>query len=91
MSARFAYYRAIAASAARHVEFARLKLQMPVLALGGEGAVGEGMLAATRGLVEDVRGGVVKDCGHHVVEEQPECVAEMLLDFLTEVDARIAR
>ena len=91
MSAGFAYYRAVAVSAARHVEFVKHKLQMPVLALGGEGAVGEGMITAMLGLAEDVRGGVVKDCGHYVVEEQPESVAKMLLDFLTEVDAKIAR
>jgi hypothetical protein len=90
MSAVFAYSHAAAVSAARHVEFAKHKLQMPVLALGGEGVFGDGMITAMLGLVEDVRGGVVKDCGQHVVEEEPESVAEMLLDFLREVDAKIA-
>lgn len=89
MSAGFEYYRAVANSAVRHAEFASLKLEMPVLALGGEGAVGKGMVDAMMGLAEDVSGGVVEDCGHYLVEEQPERVAEMVLEFLKGVDRRV--
>jgi pimeloyl-ACP methyl ester carboxylesterase len=32
-------------------------------------------------LAARVEGGAIKDCGHFVVEEQPEILAEALLEF----------
>ena len=84
LRAGFAYYRALD----RDVEhnqalLKRTKLAMPVLALGGGKAFARGpeMLQSLQRVALDVRGGVVADCGHWMPEEQPEVVAEALLEF----------
>lgn len=37
-------------------------------------------------LAVDVKGGVIEDCGHYVMEEQPDAVAGWWLDFFRRVD-----
>ena len=34
-----------------------------------------------------VEGGVIEDCGHYVMEEQPEQVAQRLLAFFARVES----
>ena len=82
----FEYYRSFTTSATQNNEFAKRKLQMPVLALGGENAVGEGVKNSLEGLAETVEGGTILSCGHYVMEEQPEDVARQLCDFFGRVD-----
>lgn len=62
------------------------RLKMPVLALGGEKSFGRGMecLQSLQRVAEDVRGGVVKDCGHWIAEEQPHVLLDKLLAFFGE-------
>lgn len=62
------------------------KLRMPVLALGGAESFGRGMecLESLRRVAEDVRGGVLPDCGHWVAEEQPAVLADALMGFFGE-------
>lgn len=86
MSNGFAYYRAVAQSAAQNVEFSRTKLAMPVLALGGQSAVGDSLRQSLEGLAHSVEGGVIPDCGHFMMEEQPEVIAEELLRFFEKVE-----
>ncbi|CZR56879.1 related to hydrolases or acyltransferases (alpha/beta hydrolase superfamily) [Phialocephala subalpina] len=87
MSRGFAYYRAVAKSAEQNRSFAeKEKLKMPVLALGGEKAVGKMLVSMVSPLAVDVKGGEIEDCGHYVMEEQPEAVAGWLLDFFQRVD-----
>jgi pimeloyl-ACP methyl ester carboxylesterase len=88
MSNGFAYYRAVTKSATQNKEFANEKLKMPVLALGGESAVGEVLRALVTPLGNNVRGGAVADCGHYVMEEQPETVAKLLLAFMDDFSQR---
>jgi pimeloyl-ACP methyl ester carboxylesterase len=65
------------------------RLTMPVLALGGEKAFGRGMecIDSSRRVAEDVRDGSVPDCGH-CKEEQPDFLAEALMQFFTANDRR---
>lgn len=84
----FEYYRAFDRSAEQNKAFAETKLKMPVLALGGQSAVGGGVKACLEGVAEDVTGGVVEDCGHYLMEEQPAFVAERLVEFFRGVDAQ---
>ncbi len=86
MSNGFAYYRAAAQSAAQNAEFSRSKLIMPVLALGGEIAGGDSLRQSMKALAHSVEGGVVPDCGHFLMEEQPEVIAGELLRFFEKVD-----
>ncbi len=66
----FEYYRAFNESAAHNIAVQR-RLQIPVLALGGQYALGEQIGNALKA-VSDPRVIVIKDCGHYVPEEQPE-------------------
>jgi len=75
-------YRAVYRDAAANRAKAGPRLAMPVLALGGERATGPGPLVAMRRVAADVRGGVVTDSGHWLMEEQPEEMASRLKEFL---------
>ena len=86
MSQGFAYYRAVAESAAQNIEFAKSRLTTPTLALGGETAAGDSLRQSMEALVVSVEGGVLPDCGHFMMEEQPEALAEELLRFCARVE-----
>jgi pimeloyl-ACP methyl ester carboxylesterase len=84
LRAGFSYYRAIPQDIAdNETAAARLKLPMPVLALGGDRAWGrrQEVVESLRRMAVDVRGGVIADCGHWMPEEQPEALLRHLLDF----------
>ncbi len=81
-------YRALPQDAADNAAIlaARGKLKMPVLALGGDKAFGRGMecIESLRRVAENVRGGLVKDSGHWIAEEQPEFLTDELLKLFAE-------
>ena len=56
---------------------------MPVLALGGDKSFGRGSecIESLQRVAENVRGGLVRDCGHWIAEEQPDFLVKQLLDF----------
>ena len=62
------------------------RLKMPVLALGGDRSFGRGMecIESLRRVAENVRGGLVKDCGHWIAEEQPDFLVDQLLALFAE-------
>jgi len=63
---------------------ARKKLEMPVLAVGGaRGSAGYPEMAL-RALATNVRGAVLPNAGHWLIEEQPEALHEQLRAFLAE-------
>jgi len=88
MRAGFAYYRALPQDKAdnRAILDSGFRLPMPVLALGGARTEARGRasepLESLRVIAADVRGGVIPECGHFIPEEQPQALAERLLDFL---------
>lgn len=88
MGRGFAYYRAVGESAKQNKEFSTRKLPMPVLVLGGRSATGDRLRASMESLALQVEGGVIEDCGHYVMEEQPEIVARELLGFFNRVEGR---
>jgi pimeloyl-ACP methyl ester carboxylesterase len=59
---------------------------MPVLALGGSGGMGDNLRRIMELQALDVDGGAIEDCGHYVMEEQPEILARRLLDFFSRVE-----
>lgn len=87
MSRGFAYYRAVAKSALQNQEFSKTKLTMPVLALGGESGMGGRLKASMESHALHVEGGSIGDCGHYVLEEQPEMLAQSLIHFIDQVAA----
>jgi pimeloyl-ACP methyl ester carboxylesterase len=80
--AQMAYYRAFPDTMAQNVQRAQAKLTMPILALGGDHGVGDLPLTMLRPVANDVRGGVLQDCGHFAPEECPEGLLAELLPFL---------
>jgi pimeloyl-ACP methyl ester carboxylesterase len=88
MSQAFAYYRAASLSATQNRAFAKQKLPMPVLALGGSSGTGDSLKNLMEPFAEHVEGGAIEDCGHYVMEEQPEEVARRLLNFFARVEGK---
>ncbi len=88
MRAGFAYYRAAAQDARDNKTLfdGGLRLEMPVLALGGEKweARGRGMepYECLKPVCADIVGEVVPDAGHFLVEDQPDYVNARLVQFL---------
>ena len=58
------------------------KLQMPVLAIGGEKSFGPSMAVAMRNVAVDVKEAVIPDAGHWIMEENPAPAVKLISDFL---------
>jgi pimeloyl-ACP methyl ester carboxylesterase len=58
------------------------KLEMPVLAYGGDASLGELTQQCMRQLADRVDGGVIPNCGHWIAEENPAFVLASLSKFL---------
>src|SRR5215510_11921794 len=84
MRAGFEYYRAIFTDLEHNNVNARTKLAMPVLALGGERGFGEMTLRSMQVVAENVRGGLIEQCGHWIAEERPDYLFEQLVSFFNE-------
>lgn len=65
------------------------RLEMPVLAVGGEKSFGATMAAVMRAAATHVREAIIPESGHWVMEENPQATIALIRDFLTE-SARIA-
>jgi pimeloyl-ACP methyl ester carboxylesterase len=61
---------------------AKGKLTMPVLALGGDKSYGAGMAAEIGAVASNVKGGVIPESGHWVMEENPGATTKLITDFL---------
>ena len=81
MRAGFEYYRAIPLGVEQIKEYSKVKLSMPVLALGGEYSFGTAALDSMKSLATDVRGGIVPLSGHWIAEERPDFLTEQLFKF----------
>lgn len=81
LSNGFGYYRSYTESVKTNKHLLR-KLPLPVLAVGGEFAVGDKMKDVAVALSDNWRFENVKNCGHFVPEEQPEVLIDILLSFL---------
>jgi pimeloyl-ACP methyl ester carboxylesterase len=81
------YYRAVFEDMAQNAELAKARVKTPILALGGDCGSAPDIYEAMKPLCEDVRGGVIKNCGHYIPEEQPEALAAKMIEFF-EQDGR---
>jgi len=85
MQTWLAYYRALPQDIADNLEVAKTrKLEMPVLALGGDGlwARKTEPVESLRRVADTVSGGVVPGSGHNIPEEQPTILADHLITLL---------
>ena len=58
------------------------KLTMPVRAIGGDHSFGAALASEVGFAASDVRGAVIKNSGHWIMEEQPEQAIALLLPFV---------
>jgi pimeloyl-ACP methyl ester carboxylesterase len=58
------------------------KLTIPVLALGGEKSYGAGMKTELEFVATDVKGGIIPNSGHWVMEENPDATVDLVMAFL---------
>jgi pimeloyl-ACP methyl ester carboxylesterase len=61
---------------------AKGKLTLPVLALGGEKSYGLKMKGELDDVAANVKGGVIPESGHWIMEENPAVTTKLVLDFL---------
>jgi pimeloyl-ACP methyl ester carboxylesterase len=61
---------------------AKGKLTMPVLAIGGDHSYGEGMVPLIQAAASNVRGAVIRNSGHWIMEEQPQQAIAILVPFI---------
>jgi pimeloyl-ACP methyl ester carboxylesterase len=66
------YYRYGQQDFAQNKESKKQKLTMPVLAIGGEHSLGKYVEMLMQEFASNIRGSVIKDCGHWIAEEQSE-------------------
>ena len=83
MRAGFEYYRAVPEDIKQNEEYSKVKLPMPVLALGGECSFGTVALDSMRMVATNVSGGIVSNSGHWIAEEQPDFLINQLLKFFS--------
>ena len=85
MHAGFAQFAAFDQDAIDNKGFvAKGKLAMPVLAVGGEKSFGTTMAVVMNAAATNVRGLVIPDAGHWLMEEQPKATVEAVRAFLDE-------
>ena len=78
-----AYYRAVLDDAEQNASLAAKKIEMPILALGGDFGMSPDIYDAIKPLATHVEGGVIQNCGHYMPEEQPDEIAAKMIKFFS--------
>jgi pimeloyl-ACP methyl ester carboxylesterase len=78
LRAGLAVYQAYFESAEQVAALAETRLEIPVVAYGGDSCLGEMTLASVRAVAPEAEGGVIECCGHWAPEERPAFVAEVV-------------
>ena len=81
LRAGFEYYRAIFEDAQQNKEYAKKKLDMPILTIGGEAALGNLTTSSFQKVANNVTGITLPNTGHFIPEERPNFVTKQILDF----------
>ena len=78
----FGVYREVFTTASQMDSIPENSLQMPILALGGAGSIGESVGNQISTIGSNVTTGVVEDCGHFIPEERPAELYERWSEFI---------
>jgi pimeloyl-ACP methyl ester carboxylesterase len=81
LRASFEVYRAAFEDAEQNKQYAKVKLGMPILAIGGEEAVGNATTTTFQKVANNVSGIVLPNTGHFIPEERPKVLVNYILDF----------
>jgi pimeloyl-ACP methyl ester carboxylesterase len=82
MRATFEYFHAFPQDADDFSGFMKTKLTIPMLVLSGEKAGGEFLIEQGRLVDSNVKGVLVKGAGHWLIDEAPEQVIPLIVDFI---------
>jgi pimeloyl-ACP methyl ester carboxylesterase len=82
MRAGWAYFVSFTQAAKDFAQFARARLTMPVLAIGGEKSLGEMLGQQMKLVAQDVTVVVLPGTGHWLLEERPKETTDALVKFL---------
>ena len=83
LRAGLGYYEAYFKTAEQNQRHAEMKLQMPVLAYGGEACLGSLTKQCLELAADNVAGGIIDRCGHWITEELPDFVIERVNAFFS--------
>ncbi|MFI8657912.1 alpha/beta fold hydrolase [Priestia megaterium] len=83
LRAGFEYYRSLLEDGKYNQKYKEQKLNMPVLAYGGEFSTGDYLRQSLLPVANHVEGGSIPECGHYIAEEQPEFLIKVLTEFLS--------
>lgn len=81
MRAGFEYYRAIFEDAEQNKEYGKEKLQIPILTIGGNAAIGKFTTDTFQKVANNVTGITLSNTGHFIPEERPKFLTKQILDF----------
>jgi pimeloyl-ACP methyl ester carboxylesterase len=81
MRAGFEYYRAIFDDAEQNKEYGEEKLDVPILAIGGEAGIGNQTAFAFQKVANNVTGITLSNTGHFIPEERPGFLIKQILEF----------
>lgn len=85
----FGSYRAIDTTISQNAVRKSRRLTLPVLAIGGEKGIGEGVVNTMKLVADNVQGVIIPGSGHWVAEEEPDKLLAALIPFLVSYrDAR---
>jgi pimeloyl-ACP methyl ester carboxylesterase len=82
MRAGWAYFVSFQKAAEDFSQFARTKLTMPVLTIGGDKANGEALGKQARLVATNAKSVILPNTGHWVMEESPQATMDALVAFL---------
>jgi len=82
MRAGWAYFVSFQKAATDFALLAKTKLTMPVLTIGGEKANGQALGEQAKLVADNPRVVIIKNCGHWLMEEQPQATIAAIRAFL---------
>jgi pimeloyl-ACP methyl ester carboxylesterase len=82
MRGMLGYYRAVLQDMEQNAELATGKLHIPILAFGGDAGSAPDLYERLQPFCADIRGGLIRDSGHYIPEEQPQAIAHEIIAFL---------
>lgn len=82
MRSAWRYFESFPATAKELERMSALKLEMPVLSIGGDKSLGKALSDQVKIVATNVTTVIVKDAGHWILEEQQEQTINALLKFL---------
>lgn len=84
---RLELYRAFYQDGIDNAEFAKQKLTIPVLAVGGANSIRELAVKSMEAVADNVKGVVIPQCGHWVPEERPTEFLDAVVPFLEKLES----